>query len=223
MKKTISLLKNILYFLILFLTGVLAAEWICSRIVVNKSQPNGTIAVYLLSNGVHTDLVLPVQSNLSSWDTLFERRHTSAADSTLDYIGIGWGDKGFYLETPTWADLKASTALKAMTGLSSSALHCTYMKAPLENDKCVKVWISEAQYKTIIQEVLHTYLTNEQGKPKWIPTNAVYGKNDAFYDAKGSYYIFKTCNTWTNGVLKSADMKAATWLLFSKPLMNIYK
>lgn len=42
----------------------------------------------------------------------------------------------------------------------------------------------------------------------FIPTDAVYGINDAFYDAKGKYSFFETCNTWANDGLKEAGQKA---------------
>ena len=51
----------------------------------------------------------------------------------------------------------------------------------------------------------------QNGKPILIKTDAVYGKNDAFYDAKGSYSFLDTCNTWSNNGLKAAGQKAALW------------
>ncbi|HBO38902.1 MAG TPA: hypothetical protein DD638_09600, partial [Pasteurellaceae bacterium] len=59
------------------------------------------ITIYLLSNGVHTDLVMPSKTEQKDWTSVF------AAENTLgglpeQWIAVGWGDKGFYLETPTW-------------------------------------------------------------------------------------------------------------------------
>lgn len=47
-----------------------------------------------------------------------------------------------------------------------------------------------------------------------INTNAVYGKTDAFYEAKGKYSLFKTCNTWTNNALKASEQRACVWTIF---------
>ncbi|MFY7811943.1 MAG: DUF2459 domain-containing protein, partial [Flavobacterium sp.] len=44
-----------------------------------------------------------------------------------------------------------------------------------------------------------------------IKTNTNYGINDAFYEAKGSYSMFKTCNTWVNNALNVAEQKNALW------------
>ena len=41
-----------------------------------------------------------------------------------------------------------------------------------------------------------------------------YSRTDAFYKAKGSYNLFKTCNVWTNEALKTAEIKTAVWSPF---------
>jgi hypothetical protein len=51
----------------------------------------------------------------------------------------------------------------------------------------------------------------------------VYGDNDAFYEAIGSYNLFKTCNTWTNNALKSCGQKACFWTPFESGIFYQYK
>lgn len=224
MKKLLLYIQYFIFGIILFLTAILAAEWVCSRIKVQPLQSGGNITVYLLSNGAHTDIVVPARNHIMDWDSLFPYRNTLGNDTSHSYLGIGWGDKGFYLETPTWSDLTVTTAVNAMTGLSSSALHCTYMPEPQQGSRCVVAHINEAQYRQLIAFVQQTaQLHPEHQTPLLIATTAVYGSHDAFYEAYGSYNLFNTCNTWTNRALKKAGMKAAVWLLFEKQLINIYK
>lgn len=209
----------------MFVSSILAVEWICSRIYLNKDkQQLEGIEIFLLSNGAHTDLVMPVINKYFNFETIFKRSNTRVVDSNRirEYIGVGWGDKGFYLETPAWSDLKLTTALKAISGCSESAIHATYMFKPLEGKKCVKIYVSPEQYLKLIAFIKKS-LSYHNGQPKWIQIDAVYGNYDAFYEAKGSYHLFKTCNTWTNQALKAAEMKAAVWLAFEKPLINMYK
>ena len=63
----------------------------------------------------------------------------------------------------------------------------------------------------IISNRLPIKAFKKNGKVIFIPTDAVYGINDAFYDAKGKYSFFETCNTWANDGLKEAGQKAALW------------
>ena len=65
----------------------------------------------ILTNGVHTDLVVPIKSAEIDWSKEIPIENTNSKSTNFNYLSIGWGDKGFYLDTPTWADLKFSTCL----------------------------------------------------------------------------------------------------------------
>lgn len=169
------------------------------------------IPIYIYTNGVHTDIVMPVKNDIIDWSSKIPFANTKSKETDYNYVGIGWGDKGFYLDTPTWADLKVSTALKAAFWLSESAMHCTYYKTMTEAEDCKKIMISQNQYKELVKFVDAKFDRNESGNYILIPTNAVYGNNDAFYDAQGRYSFLNTCNTWSNNALKSAGQKAALW------------
>jgi hypothetical protein len=75
---------------------------------------------------VHCDLVLPAHAAGIDWNRLFPRREFAAVDDRCQWIAIGWGNRRFYLEVPTFADLDLGAALAAMSGLSSTALHVTW-------------------------------------------------------------------------------------------------
>lgn len=223
MKRVLKVVGNILLGLFLFLALYTAAAFYLSAATVNKKAvATSGIPMYLLSNGVHLDLVVPARHSLQDWTKVFPYENTTGKNSSLQWIGIGWGDKGFYLNTPTWADLKFSTAFRAATGLSSAAIHTTYMQAPTPGEKCRFLYATPAQYQKLIARVMESLDLDAGGKPQWIPTDANYGSNDAFYEAKGSYNAFKTCNTWTNAALKSAGMKAAVWTPLAQPVLAKY-
>lgn len=169
------------------------------------------IPVYIYTNGVHTDIVMPVKNDLQDWSLKLPFNNIRSKKTDYNYIGIGWGDKGFYLDTPTWADLKFSTAFKAAFWLSESAMHCTYYREMKEGEDCKKIMISKNQYQKLVQFIQNKFDQDQSGKFILIPTNAVYGDNDAFYDAKGTYSFLYTCNTWANDALKAAEQKAAFW------------
>ena len=211
-KKVYQFLFKFFLGLIGFLLVYILCAFVLPKIPVNSdvSAEGKTIPVYILSNGVHSDIVLPVKNHLFDWSQKVKFENTIAKDSTAQLVAFGWGDKGFYLETPTWDDLKFSTAFKAASGLSTSAIHATFYKSMKENDQCKKLLISESEYQKLVAFIVDSFQSNTDGFVK-IETDAVYGKNDAFYEAKGSYSLFHTCNTWTNNALKSADQKAALW------------
>lgn len=186
------------------------------------SEPE-TVTAYILTNGVHTDLVVPVKSAQMDWskEILFE--NTLSKRNDFKYLSIGWGDKGFYLDTPTWPELKVSTAFNAAFWLSESAMHCTFYDTMTEGEDCKKLTLTKEQYQELITFIRDKFDRDSDGQPILIKTDAVYGKNDAFYDAKGRYSFLNTCNTWTNDGLKASGQKAALWTPTDIGIFQHYK
>lgn len=224
LKRSVKIFFRVLVSFFIFLISYALLAFGLSRISVNNKMIQKTpgIDIYILSNGVHTDIVVPVKNEIFDWTTKVSPELTLSKNNKLNYLAIGWGDKGFYLNTPTWADLKFSTAFKAATGLSSSAMHCTFYKEMKVNGKCKKIMISEEDYKVLIAKISESFQKqNEQFIP--IITKAVYGKNDVFYEAIGSYNLFYTCNTWSNSILKKANQKAALWTVSEAGIFQHYE
>ncbi|CCG53764.1 Probable transmembrane protein of unknown function [Flavobacterium indicum GPTSA100-9 = DSM 17447] len=212
------LLALLMYGIVVTLLSFIPVNSYDSRTLI----PAQKIEIYLLTNGVHTDIVLPVKNEYFNWSKQVKFTDTKAKDSTAQFMAIGWGDRGFYLETPTWSDLKVSTALNAATGLSSSALHITFYKSLKEGIDCKKITIDSIEYKKLIVFINNSFQLNNGNVTK-IDTKAVYGNNDAFYEAKGSYSLFYTCNTWANQALKAANQKAALWTISDTGIFRHYK
>ena len=218
-----KLLKYTAIFVLSLMTYLLIVT-LLSFVSVNEdfAENQKEIPIYILTNGVHTDVVLPLKSEHYDWTNQLKPEHTKAKDSTYQYAALGWGDKGFYLETPTWADLKTSTALKAASGLSSTAMHVTFYKDLKESNSCKKLQISSDNYKKLILFINESFQT-KSGEFLKIETDAVYGKHDVFYEAKGSYSLFYTCNSWANQALKAANQKAALWTISDSGIFRHYE
>lgn len=185
-----------------------------------KPADKDSVVIYLRSNGVHTDFVVPLKNEIKDWSTYASPLDTRAQDSSARYVSFGWGDKGFYLETPEWSDLKFKTAFKALFCLSSSAMHVVFYGAIEESDRCKKVCITKQQYKKLA-DYIESGFQLKQGRPCLIP-GVSYWDNDAFYEGNGKYSLFLTCNTWTNRGLKAAGMKACLWTPFDKGILYHY-
>lgn len=215
--KTVRLILKSIAFFILFILCYLGGAYLMSRIKVPSEQTKDKkeITIYILSNGVHTDIVVPVKNRQFDWSRHVLTKNTRQPDSTFTYLAFGWGDKGFYLNTPSWSELKTSTAFNAAFGLGSTAIHTTYYREMKENpENCVRLAITPKQYKRLVYYILGSLRLDQKGGLCFIPTNAVYGDTDSFYEAKGTYSLFQTCNSWANGALKSCGQRAALWTAF---------
>jgi len=224
-------LKNTLKYILFTIIGIVSfiivyigCAYFLSRIQVDEEgNTKDEVEIFIKTNGVHTDIVFPVRNSQINWNKEIKYSNTKSADTTAQYLAMGWGDKGFYLETPTWADLKASVAFNAAFGLSSTAIHTTFHQKIVENDSCVRILISKEQYSRLIKYVKDSFKKDKDGHFINIKTNANYTNSDAFYEANGSYSMFHTCNTWANNGLKTCGQKACFWTPFDTGIFLKYK
>lgn len=176
-----------------------------------KPSPEpSAVEAWVLSNGVHTDLVFPVRSATVDWLQLFPLSDFKAPPPDAEFVAIGWGDREFYLHTPTWGDLTAARAFGALSGGNRSLLHVTYLQRAQLQRGAYKLPLSQAQYA---QLVAHVRATLPSGRAVPI-AGAHYANDDAFYEAKGSYHLFETCNTWTGRGLRQAGVTVSRWTPF---------
>lgn len=220
-KKVLKMLSIILIALVVYVVLVLAIAYI----PVNSNEEvckEECVEVFLYSNGVHTDIVMPLVHELKDWNTVVDSKKTKSGKSNFKYISIGWGDKGFYLNTPTWGDLTFKTAFEAMFYMSESAMHVTFYNDMVENDRCKKIVVSKERYAKIIQYIDSSFEKDLQGNYQYVE-NASYGNNDVFLEAEGKYSLFYTCNTWTNNCLKAGKLKACLWTVLDNGFFYHYR
>lgn len=215
--KSIGLLFGLL---LIYLLAVI----ILPLIPVNKttSSSGDWVEIYILTNGMHTDIVVPVETDVINWSEIIPFDDTKAKQP-MKYIAFGWGDKGFYLDTPEWKDLKFSTAFKAAFWLGDSAMHTTFYNSISESEDCKKMTISKNEYIKMVNYIKNSFEFGTIGKVQLIPTEMVYGDNDSFYEAKGTYNIFFTCNTWASDALKEAKQTAPLWTATQQGIFYHYK
>ncbi|KIC02995.1 TIGR02117 family protein [Flavobacterium sp. AJR] len=212
MKKVLKIIGKILLAFVAFILLYIVLAYSISKITVER-EPNTKeeVTIYIMTNGVHTDIVVPTRNEFMDWSKEVKYENTISKDTTYQYLAMGWGDKGFYLETPNWSDLRASTALKAASGLSNTAIHATYFSNIKENESCKKIIISKEQYVRLADYIKNSFKKDEKGQFIHIKTDQNYGKRDAFYEATGSYSLLHTCNTWANNALKVSGQKCCFW------------
>ncbi len=226
-----ALLKRSLHILLRALVVIvgLVAVYVIAGLslpyITIPAEPDGgnEVTSYILSNGVHTDIVVPVRTSDMDWSNDVSFTNTTGNDSTAQWIGFGWGDKGFYLETPTWGDLTAHVAFKAMFGLGNSAMHATFHQKIEEGPLCKRIRMSRTQYRRLVTYIRNSFAYDAQGRTQAIVTHANYGSTDAFYEGVGSYSLFHTCNGWANDALKASGQKACLWTPLDTGILRQYE
>lgn len=173
-----------------------------------RRVPHDTINAYVESNGVHTDVILPISSDIVDWQRYFPQSDFKAVPADAKYIAIGWGDRDFYLNTPEWKDLTISLALGALVWQHKTVLHVSYLRAQDLSDYYA-LQMDRAQYDTLKRYILATAEMKDE-RPVAL-ANSGYGNNDLFYEARGKYSFIETCNTWLGTGLRQAGVKVSYW------------
>lgn len=214
--------KGLLAFLLLLLLYFVAAL-IGSAIPVNTGRPpGGDITIYLRTNGVHTDLIFPVENEIMDWEQMIDSTYTLSKRGNYDYISFGWGDLEFYQKTPEWSDLTFPTAVRAVFLPSPSAMHVEFEPVPRFDQPMIPVKVTAEEYQKLVDYVRWSFEKDFTGKVKVVP-GLHYNQNDAFFHAKRSLHSFYTCNTWVNNALKQAGLPACLWTPFDEGIFYKYR
>ncbi len=221
-KRIFSIVLGIIAFFIFYI----ALAYFLSIIPANSDaeKHKSGVQIFIKSNGVHADLVLPMKDSLFDWSTKIDTSIFVKETKAIKYVALGWGDKGFYLDTPTWADLKVSTALYTMFWPSPTAMHVTLKTDELvEGELTKRIFLTKTQYQTLLNHILASFQQTPDRKLMAINCCHYNGANDMFYEANGSYHLFYTCNSWTNEALKVTGLKTAFWTPSDKGIFCHFK
>lgn len=191
-----------------------AAALVGSMVPVNadwRPASKGHI-IYLHDNGVHTSIVLPNDAALAK---AFPARHLPGNPPTARYLGFGWGDREFYLNTPYWNDVRPRVLLNALVGSGATLLHIDHLADVLPGSK--RLIVDAQSYRSFVASIINTR------KDPASPPIRGYGDADVFYPAKGrSYSALYTCNNWTADLLSRAGVRTGLWTPLPGGVMRWY-
>lgn len=188
-----------------------AAAAIGSAIPVNshRTKPESGVRIYVADNGLHTDLVLPVRAEGIDWSelalagNLADPRHAGHS-----HVMIGWGDRDFYLNTPTWREFNPLRAARSLLGGGPAVVHVYHVPEPREASDVRAITLRPEEYRRLAAHVRAAFAIGRDGR---VPSVAGYGDQDAFYAGNGRYGLYATCNEWTGAALREAGVPMGAW------------
>ena len=175
------------------------------------------VEIFILSGDVHTDLILPITTQQQDWREKFPADSFPTNRTDFTHVSIGWGARQFYLETPTWSDLKVSTVANVLFTPSESVMHVQMIRfEPVISSSVMSTRISPEQYQQLI-EFIEASFADDSAQPAAI-ADAAYSDNDHFYPAIGDYHLFRTCNCWAGAAMQAAGIKVGKFTPLPKTI-----
>ncbi|MFK8328428.1 DUF2459 domain-containing protein [Pseudomonas sp. BJa5] len=153
-------------------------------------------SLYVVNHGLHTGLVIARPDLLQVLPALAE------AFGDGDFIEFGWGDEDFYRAPQATLSL----ALRALFGSTAAVLHAVRIdgdpRRRFAASEVIEVRVTEDGYRRLLAFVAGTFIHSATGSLAVLGPG-LYGQS-RFYQAKGSYSLFYTCNTWVAEALAAS-------------------
>ncbi len=202
--------------LLALITTFAVAAWIGSTIPRNShwSEPEQGIEIFVGTNGVHTEIAMPVANEVIDWRGRFALGDIEAPARPYTHVAVSFGEEQFFLETPTWADLDPLTGLGALGG-GDVLVHVAWYVRPAPSDDFRPMRVTHAEYEALAARIV-AQLAPEPTRQ----TYPGYGVHDAFYSGTGSYHLGRTCNQWTSDTLAAAGIRTGWWTPFAGGVMK---
>jgi uncharacterized protein (TIGR02117 family) len=177
------------------------------------------IAILVRTNGVHTWIVMPKVTAVIDWRPYAPPEHLrDPRYGAGDHIAVGYGNRDFYHNTPTWSDLSVPTAFYAFFGNGPTLLHVEHDHAPQVNEWQRPIMLRVEEYRRLADFIRARFQLDRHGRT--IPVlGRGYGPADMFYEAEGGYSFVLTCNEWTGRALRAAGVRTGLWTPFEQSIM----
>lgn len=166
--------------------------------------------ILVIANPIHTDIVLPLDSDVAARFANLGAAGLPILHPNAEWLVFGWGSRAFYIETPTWSELKPGPLFKALT-LDTSVMHVAVTGGiDTALPQVTEYWLDDAAFERLMTVIEASFVKGPDGQPVHIVGEA-YGSNDAFFEAHGSFNALVGCNTWTARVLREAGLQTGWW------------
>ena len=197
----------------------LIAAWIGSSFPANADwrPARSGVTIYVVTNGYHSGLILPVSEGGEDWSLIIRPTDLPDPRDAGNWLLFGWGDREFYLDTPTWSDIRPKTVVPALVGSNHTLVHVDHLKDLHEVLDARAVALTRVQYRRLTTFIKTSMVLDAEGRGEAIPG---YGSRDVFYAARGRYSALRTCNVWTGEALVAAGVKVGRWTPFSGGVMR---
>lgn len=221
MRRTLRIAARILAVLVAIPIVYLLAALILGLIPANVAwtEPEQGVTIFVRTNGVHTWIVVPKTTPIIDWRPYVPGEHLADPRyGNADHVAFGYGNREFYLNTPTWADLSPRTAALALFGSGPSLLHVEHDHQPRPSEDTRPLTITPDQYRRLAAYIRARFQLDENGRTMPVPDRG-YNRWDAFYEANGGYSFVMTCNEWTGRALRHAGIRTGLWTPFEQSIM----
>ncbi len=217
--KSQNLLRITLELVLIPLGTYLGAAVVLGHVPANAAwhappaSASGTVTIYVQTNGLHTGIVMPAVANGIDWRRRIRSSDLPDPSGMGTWLAFGWGDRAFYIDTPTWRQARLSTIARALTSTGPAVIHVDHLDPFVADESWRPLKLGPAEYRRLTAFVAATFADGRDVTPGYTP-------RDVFYAARGHYSALRTCNVWTGDALRTAGVHMGVWTPFASDVMR---
>ena len=192
------------------------AGWIGSSIPRNGDwrEPERGIEIMVGTNGVHTEIVMPLVTPEKDWRPDFPASDLPMPNRGYTHVAVSWGEREVFLNTPTWWDLSPMTVLRIVGVGGEGLLHVAHYIRPAPSEDYRPLTLTQAEYRRLVAAIERSLPQEPRVR------HDGYDSHDVFYETGGEYTVTNTCNQWTSDRLAEAGVRTGWWTPFAGGVMK---
>ena len=161
----------------------------------------------LILTAIHADFAFPLDDALRARLAGWTDPGTLAAAA---WVGIGWGARDFYTTAGTYADLRPGAVWRAVTGDRAVLRIELYGPIDTGHPAVRRLVLPERRRDALLDAALGAAALDADGRPVRHPF-AGFTDTDVFFEARGRFDAFRTCNVWVGRTLREAGVPFGLW------------
>lgn len=182
-----------------------------------KQCTKETKTIYVYHDAAHTEIMIPLHYFKDTYQKQFPNL---LKGQKYGYLAFSYGDKEFMMKIPTWDDIDYGIALKSLFTNTPALIRVGHYGG-INKEDSVKIKLSKECLEKLQKSISNSF---SQKNSKFQRYYDHYKHPKVFYfQAKKSYNLFHTCNTWTGDRLREAGLKAPYLTPFAQQIIYPYK
>ena len=192
--------------LIARLAGLVCTAWLAACTTAPQlPQSDGGPRIHeirVVSNGWHAAIVLP-RPDLAATGLLPE------ADQFPDaaFLEFGWGDRAYYPAREKTLGMTLSAVLIRTPAVMHVAGRARAPERTDADTEVVHVALTEGGFRHLVRAIAGEFERLEGDSAE--PVSPGLYPDSYFYDARGTFHLLNTCNTWTARMLRAGGVKVS--------------
>ncbi len=185
----------------------------CSSAEVKHLHESGlavksTYRVYIISKGIHTGLIIPVN------DVVLERISSAGSFTQSEYIDFGWGEEYYYQHSGAGICM----GIRAVLLPNSSVVRVEGFSGILDelvrwSDYTVMFNVTKDEFTRLCTYIDKSFMRDTKGK--LIETSRISGGEIIFFKSVHIYWGGRTCNTWAAQALEASGLDVSPFFVIT--------